>query len=92
LVLLSTAATLAYHRARFRPDDVLLLGRESGGVPERVHGMADPRVRVPMRAGIRSLDVVTAAALALGEALRRTGGLDALAGADEDEDLGEGDS
>ncbi len=79
LVLLSTRAVLPYHRAVYRGDDVLMLGRESAGVPDAVHDLADLRVRVPLRPGLRSLNVATAAAVVLGEALRQTGGLDLLA-------------
>jgi tRNA (cytidine/uridine-2'-O-)-methyltransferase len=76
LVLLSTRAGLPYHRAVFRGDDVLMLGRESAGVPDSVHELADLRVRVPLRPGLRSLNVATAAAIVVGEALRQTGELD----------------
>jgi tRNA (cytidine/uridine-2'-O-)-methyltransferase len=78
LVLLSTRAADPYHRAGFRADDVLLFGNESRGVPRQVHELADLRLRIPMAPGRRSLNVVTAATLVLGEALRRTGGLDRL--------------
>ena len=73
LVLLSTKARLPYHRFAFAADDSLLLGRESAGVPPEVSCAADERVRIPMRPGLRSLNVALAAALALGEALRQTG-------------------
>lgn len=72
LVLLTTRASLPYHRFAFRPDDTLLLGRESAGVPEAVHRAADARVVVPMRPGLRSINVALAAAVVLGEALRQT--------------------
>jgi tRNA (cytidine/uridine-2'-O-)-methyltransferase len=75
LVLLTTRAGDGYHRIRYRADDVLLVGRESAGVPEMVHAAAAVRVRVPMAPGRRSLNVVTALAIVLGEALRQTGGL-----------------
>ena len=75
LVLLTTRAPLAYHRFTFRADDTLLLGRETAGVPEAVHQAADARLCVPMRPGLRSLNVALAAALVLGEALRQTGQL-----------------
>jgi tRNA (cytidine/uridine-2'-O-)-methyltransferase len=78
LVLLTTAADVAYHQFRFAPDDTLLLGRESAGVPEHVHRAADARVRIPMRPGLRSLNIAVAAAMVLGEALRQTGALDSL--------------
>lgn len=72
LVLLSTAGEHFYHRAAFEPDDILMLGSESAGVPEVVHRSADLRVRIPLRSGRRSLNVVTAAAIGLAEALRQT--------------------
>jgi tRNA (cytidine/uridine-2'-O-)-methyltransferase len=81
LVLLSTAASLPYHRLAFRDDDILLLGRESAGVPDKVRDSVDCAVRVPLRPGLRSLNVVTAAAIVLGEALRQTGSLETLADA-----------
>jgi len=77
LVLLTTAAQQSYAEAAFRPDDILLLGRESAGVPPEVHARADLRIKVPMRAGLRSLNVAVAAAMVIGEALRQTGQLPA---------------
>jgi tRNA (cytidine/uridine-2'-O-)-methyltransferase len=74
LVLLTTRGAVRHIDVTYRPDDVLLLGRESAGVPEAVHAAADARVRVPMASGARSLNVVVSAALVLGEALRQTGG------------------
>lgn len=75
IVLLTTRAADSYGGHRFLSDDVLLLGRESAGVPEEVHAAADTAIRVPMRPGLRSLNVATAAAMVVGEALRQTGGL-----------------
>jgi tRNA (cytidine/uridine-2'-O-)-methyltransferase len=72
LVLLTTKASTDYHRFAFRADDILLLGRESEGVPDWVHETADARLRIPMRPGLRSLNVALAAAMVLGEALRQT--------------------
>lgn len=74
LVLLTTRASTRYDTVTYRPGDILLGGRESGGVPEAVHAAADLRVRVPLAAGCRSLNLVTALAMVLGEALRQTGG------------------
>ena len=74
LVLLTTRATLAYTDLAFRPDDVLLVGRESAGVPETVHAAADERILIPMRQDLRSLNVAVAAAMVVGEALRQTRG------------------
>jgi tRNA (cytidine/uridine-2'-O-)-methyltransferase len=72
LVLLSTKAPLPYHRFAFARDDVLLLGRETAGVPPEVTKMVDASVVIPMRPGLRSLNVALAAAIVLGEALRQT--------------------
>lgn len=74
LILLTTGAEICHHQFAFSARDVLLLGRETAGVPPEVHAAADARIRVPMRPGLRSLNQATAAALVLGEALRQTGG------------------
>ncbi|MEZ5926604.1 MAG: tRNA (cytidine(34)-2'-O)-methyltransferase [Hyphomicrobiaceae bacterium] len=74
LVLLTTRATTSLWEQAFQPDDVLILGRESAGVPDHVHLAADIRLRIPMRDGCRSLNIAVAAAMALGEASRQTGG------------------
>jgi tRNA (cytidine/uridine-2'-O-)-methyltransferase len=73
LVLLSTAGAVPYTDFAFAPTDVLLLGRESRGVPEDVHAGADARVRIPMAEGLRSLNVAMAAGIVLAEALRQQG-------------------
>ncbi len=73
LILLTTKGGVPYHRFVFERGDILLLGRESAGVPEEVHRAADARLRVPMRESARSLNVAIAAAMVLGEALRQTG-------------------
>lgn len=74
LVLLTTRAELSYHRFDFRAGDILLGGRESAGVPDEVHAAADIRIHLPMAPGMRSLNLVTALSIVLGEALRQTGG------------------
>lgn len=74
LVLLTTAGPTAYADFAFRRGDVLLLGRESAGVPPEVHAAADARLRIPLQPGRRSLNVAVAAAMVCGEALRQTGG------------------
>jgi tRNA (cytidine/uridine-2'-O-)-methyltransferase len=73
LLLLSTKAAALYHTFAFRPDDSVMLGRESSGVPEAVHLAADHRLAIPLRPGMRSLNVAMAAAIVMGEALRQTG-------------------
>lgn len=75
LVLLTTRAEQVYADFTYEPTDVLLLGRESDGVPTHVHEAADARIRVPMRPNARSLNVALAAAIVLAEALRQTGSL-----------------
>jgi tRNA (cytidine/uridine-2'-O-)-methyltransferase len=75
LILFTTKAASSPYDFRFQADDVLLFGKESAGVPAAVHGAADARLRLPIRPQVRSLNLATSAALALGEALRQTGGL-----------------
>lgn len=74
LVLATTRAATPYCAFAFRPDDVILLGRESAGVPDEVHARADARVVIPMIAGLRSINVALSGAMIIGEALRQTGG------------------
>jgi tRNA (cytidine/uridine-2'-O-)-methyltransferase len=73
IVLLTTTGAVPLGEATFRADDVLLLGSESAGVPAAVHARADLRVRIPMRAGFRSLNMAVAGGIVLAEALRQTG-------------------
>lgn len=73
LVLLSSHAETSHIDFGFAPGDVILLGRESAGVPKTVYDRADARLRIPMRPGLRSLNIAVAAAIAVGEALRQTG-------------------
>jgi len=73
LVLFTTRAKRSYLDHRFARDEILLFGRESAGVPDEVHAAADARLLIPMRPGLRSLNVAMACAMALGEALRQTG-------------------
>jgi tRNA (cytidine/uridine-2'-O-)-methyltransferase len=73
LVLFTTAGGTPLPAARFEPDDVLLLGSESHGVPAPVHARADLRVRIPQAAGTRSLNLAAAAGIGLAESLRQTG-------------------
>jgi tRNA (cytidine/uridine-2'-O-)-methyltransferase len=74
LVLFTTAAGTSFLDYRYAAADVLLFGRESAGVPQQVHDAADARLAIPMRHGLRSLNVALAAAIAAGEALRQTNG------------------
>jgi tRNA (cytidine/uridine-2'-O-)-methyltransferase len=75
LLLFTTRAGMSYLDHAYRDDDVLLFGRESAGTPEQVHQVADARLVIPIRNGLRSLNVAMAAAMALGEAMRKSGRL-----------------
>lgn len=77
IILLTTKTEDSYIDFRFQPDDILLAGRESAGVPDDVHAACEARVTVPMAKGLRSLNVAIASAMVLGEALRQTGGFPA---------------
>lgn len=77
LVLTTTRGAVAHVDFAFRPGDIVMVGRESAGVPEEVHRAADARVVVPIRPGLRSINVAVTAALVVGEALRQLGGFGA---------------
>jgi tRNA (cytidine/uridine-2'-O-)-methyltransferase len=74
IVLLSTKATETHISFKFQSDDILLLGRESAGVPEAVHNALPHRVRIPMAKEMRSLNVAVSAGIVSAEALRQIGG------------------
>jgi tRNA (cytidine/uridine-2'-O-)-methyltransferase len=80
LVLLTTRGDTRFPDVAFRPDDILLMGAESAGAPAEVHAAADLRLCIPLASGARSLNVVTAATLALGEALRQNNAFPSEAG------------
>ena len=73
LVLFTTQAERSYLDHAYAADDVLMFGRESAGVAPEVHAAADVRLTIPMRPGLRSLNVAMACAMAAGEALRQIG-------------------
>ena len=75
LVLMTTAAETSYLNHRFADDQIVMVGRESAGVPEAVHQAAEVRLRIPIRDGFRSLNIAVATAMVAGEALRQAGGL-----------------
>lgn len=75
LVLFTTRGSQSPYDFAFKADDVLLFGKESAGVPDAVHALCDARLRLPIRAEVRSMNLAMAAGLAVGEALRQTGGL-----------------
>jgi len=73
LALMTTKADASLYSFAFRPDDVLLFGQESAGVPSEVSNAADAAIKIPLRQQVRSFNLATSAAIALGEALRQTG-------------------
>lgn len=74
IALLTVTGDTALPAAQFDPRDILLAGSETAGVDKAIHDRADLRVRIPMRRQFRSLNVAVATGIALGEALRQTGG------------------
>jgi tRNA (cytidine/uridine-2'-O-)-methyltransferase len=75
LILFTTKGNASPYDFQFRSDDILLFGKESGGVPAEVAAACDAKLRIPIRPEVRSFNLATSAALALGEALRQTGEL-----------------
>ncbi|MGI9407284.1 MAG: tRNA (cytidine(34)-2'-O)-methyltransferase [Hyphomicrobiaceae bacterium] len=73
LLLLTSHGDMSYTRHRFANDDIIMVGRESAGVPDAVARAADARLTIPMAGGMRSLNVAVAAGMVLGEALRQRG-------------------
>ena len=75
LILFTTKSSASAYDFAFAEDDILIFGKESGGVPPDVAAACDARVRVPIRGQVRSFNLATCASIALGEALRQTGQL-----------------
>lgn len=73
LVLLTTKSADSAYEATYNAHDILMLGRESAGVPDDIAALADLRVRIPMSPGLRSINVAIAGSMVLGEAMRQTG-------------------
>lgn len=71
IVLLTTHASQPYFDFEFKPNDIILMGRESAGVPEEVHQTADARLLIPMNEKARSINVAVSATMVVGEALRQ---------------------
>lgn len=73
LVLMTTKGAQPFTEFKFLPNDIILMGRESAGVPENVHQTADARLLIPMSSAARSINMAVSAAMALSEGLRQTG-------------------
>lgn len=74
IVLLTTKSSQSFIDFKFLPNDIILMGRESAGVPENIHQIADARLRIPMNKNARSINMAVSAAMAITEALRQTNG------------------
>ena len=72
LILMTTKTKQSFYRFKFHSSDILLFGRESAGVPDCVHEVVDHRLTIPMKAGVRSINLSSSVALILGEGLRQT--------------------
>ena len=72
IVLMTTKASISYTKFKFEENDTILFGRESAGVPERVHKLIKNRLRIPMKNNKRSLNLATAVAIVLAESLKQT--------------------
>lgn len=74
LILLTTHGKQSFVDFKFEPNDIILMGRESAGVPENVHETADAQLLIPMNPNARSINMAVSAAMAITEALRQTNG------------------
>ena len=72
LILLTTKSNKSCYNYVFRPNDIILFGRESAGVPEKIHQLVDHRLTIPMKEGVRSMNLSSSVALVIGEGLRQT--------------------
>ena len=72
IILMTTKASMSYTKFKFKKNDTILFGRESAGVPERVHNLITNKLRIPMKKGVRSLNIATSVAIILAESLKQT--------------------
>ena len=72
LILMTTKSQESLYNFKFNPSDILLFGRESAGVPKNIHKIVDHRLKIPMKGGVRSINLSSSVALVLGEGLRQT--------------------
>jgi tRNA (cytidine/uridine-2'-O-)-methyltransferase len=71
IVLMTTKGSISYTKFKFKSDDTILFGRESAGVPEKVHKLIKDRLKIPMNDKVRSLNIASSAAIVLAESLRQ---------------------
>ena len=72
LILMTTKAQQSFYEFEFHSSDILLFGRESAGVPDNIHQIVSHRLTIPMKKGVRSINLSSSVALVLGEGLRQT--------------------
>jgi tRNA (cytidine/uridine-2'-O-)-methyltransferase len=72
LILMTTKARQSFYEFEFHSSDILLFGRESAGVPDNIHQIVDHRLTIPMKEGVRSINLSSSVAIVLGEGLRQT--------------------
>ena len=71
IVLMTTKGSISYTKFKFKSDDTILFGRESAGVPEKVHKLIKDRLKIPMKDKVRSLNIASSVAIVLAESLRQ---------------------
>ena len=71
IVLMTTKGSINYTKFKFKPNDTILFGRESAGVPEKVHNLIKNRLKIPMSEQARSLNIASSVAIVLAESLRQ---------------------
>ncbi len=71
IVLMTTKGSISYTKFKFKSDDTILFGRESAGVPEKVHKLIEDRLKIPMNHNVRSLNIASSVAIVLAESLRQ---------------------
>ena len=72
IILMTTKASISYTKFQFSKNDTILFGRESAGVPEKIHKMVKERLKIPMKNNRRSLNIATSVAIVLAESLKQT--------------------
>jgi tRNA (cytidine/uridine-2'-O-)-methyltransferase len=72
IVLMTTKASISYTKFKFEENDTILFGRESSGVPEKVHKLVNKRLKIPMKKNMRSLNIASSVAIILAESLKQT--------------------
>ena len=72
IILMTTKASVSYTKFKFKKNDTILFGRESAGVPEKVHKLVNKRLKIPMKKNMRSLNIASSVAIILAESLKQT--------------------